>query len=54
MTDQVIYSMVRVGKIHPPNKQVLRDISPGFFHGTKPPVNGASSRTILQPKYSVL
>ena len=24
---QVIYSMSRVGKIHPPNKQVLRDIS---------------------------
>ena len=30
---QVIYSMVRVGRIHPPNKQVLRDISLGFYYG---------------------
>ena len=36
MTDQqVIYSMVRVGKLYPPNKQVLRDISLGFFYGAK-------------------
>ena len=25
--------MVRVGRIHPPNKQVLRDISLGFYYG---------------------
>jgi hypothetical protein len=31
MTDQVIYSMVRVGKVYPPNKQVLRDISLGII-----------------------
>ena len=24
-TQQVIYSMVRVGRIHPPNRQVLRE-----------------------------
>jgi len=32
---QVIYSMMRVGRIHPPNKQVLRDISLGFYYGAK-------------------
>src|SRR5512143_4021149 len=50
MTDQVIYSMVRVGKIHPPNKQVLRDISLGFFYGAKIGVlglNGAGKSTLL-------
>ena len=35
MTDQVIYSMVRVGRMVPPNKMVLRDISLGFFYGAK-------------------
>ena len=34
-TKQVIYSMMRVGRIHPPNKQVLRDISLGFYYGAK-------------------
>ena len=34
-TQQVIYSMVRVGRAHPPNRQVLRDISLGFFYGAK-------------------
>jgi ATP-binding cassette ChvD family protein len=51
MTDQVIYSMVRVGKIHPPNKQVLRDISLGFFYGAKIGVlglNGAGKSTLLR------
>src|SRR5512136_381890 len=51
MTDQVIYSMVRVGKMHPPNKQVLRDISLGFFYGAKIGVlglNGAGKSTLLR------
>ncbi len=51
MTDQVIYSMVRVGRIHPPNKQVLRDISLGFFYGAKIGVlglNGAGKSTLLK------
>src|SRR5919206_2926988 len=34
-TTQVIYSMNRVGKIVPPNKQILRDISLGFYYGAK-------------------
>jgi energy-dependent translational throttle protein EttA len=51
MSDQVIYSMIRVGKIHPPNKQVLRDISLGFFYGAKIGVlglNGAGKSTLLK------
>jgi sulfate-transporting ATPase len=47
---QVIYSMMRVGRIHSPNKQVLRDISLGFFYGAKIGVlglNGAGKSTLL-------
>ncbi|GAB4502402.1 MAG: energy-dependent translational throttle protein EttA [Anaerolineales bacterium] len=48
---QVIYSMMRVGRIHPPNKQVLRDISLGFYYGAKIGVlglNGAGKSTLLK------
>lgn len=52
MSDQqVIYSMVRVGRIYPPNHQVLRDISLGFFYGAKIGVlglNGAGKSTLLK------
>lgn len=52
MTDQqVIYSMVRVGKLVPPNKLILRDISLGFFYGAKIGVlglNGAGKSTLLR------
>jgi energy-dependent translational throttle protein EttA len=51
MTDQVIYSMVRVGRMYPPNKIVLRDISLGFFYGAKIGVlglNGAGKSTLLR------
>ncbi len=51
MTDQVIYSMVRVGRMYPPNKMVLRDISLGFFYGAKIGVlglNGAGKSTLLR------
>jgi len=47
---QVIFSMSRVGRIYPPNKQVLRDISLGFFYGAKIGVlglNGAGKSTLL-------
>lgn len=48
---QVIYSMYRVGRIHPPNKVVLRDISLGFYYGAKIGVlglNGAGKSTLLR------
>ncbi len=51
MADQVIYSMVRVGKMYPPNRQVLRDISLGFFYGAKIGVlglNGSGKSTLLK------
>ncbi len=52
MSDQqVIYSMVRVGKIYPPNQQVLRDISLGFFYGAKIGVvglNGSGKSSLLR------
>jgi len=43
--------MVGVGRIHPPNKQVLRDISLGFFYGAKIGVlglNGSGKSTLLR------
>ena len=49
---QVIFSMVRVSRIFPPtNKQVLRDISLGFYLGAKIGVlglNGAGKSTLLR------
>ena len=49
---QVIFSMTRVGKIYQPNnKQVLRDISLGFFYGAKIGVlglNGSGKSTLLK------
>jgi ATP-binding cassette ChvD family protein len=50
-TTQVIYSMNRVGKIVPPNKQILRDISLDFYYGAKIGVlglNGAGKSTLLR------
>ena len=49
---QVIYTMMKVGRIHQPNnKQVLRDISLGFYYGAKIGVlglNGAGKSTLLR------
>jgi ATP-binding cassette ChvD family protein len=48
---QVIYSMTKVGRIVPVNKQVLRDISLGFYYGAKIGVlglNGAGKSTLLR------
>jgi ATP-binding cassette ChvD family protein len=42
---------VRVGRVHPPGRQVLRDISLGFFYGAKIGVlglNGAGKSTLLR------
>jgi len=50
--NQVIFSMVRVGRMVPPtNKQILRDISLGFYYGAKIGVlglNGAGKSTLLR------
>ena len=52
MTDnKIIFSMVGVGKIHKPNKQVLKDIYLSFFYGAKIGVlglNGAGKSTLLR------
>ncbi|RME55323.1 MAG: energy-dependent translational throttle protein EttA, partial [Caldilineae bacterium] len=51
MSETIIYSMVRVGKTYPPNRQVLRDISLSFFYGAKIGVlglNGAGKSTLLR------
>ncbi|HOF83822.1 MAG TPA: ATP-binding cassette domain-containing protein, partial [Candidatus Aminicenantes bacterium] len=48
---QVIYSMIGVGRIHPPNRQVLKDISLGFYYGAKIGVlglNGSGKSTLLR------
>ena len=48
---QVIYSMMKVGKVVPPNKQILRDITLGFYYGAKIGVlglNGSGKSTLLK------
>ena len=45
------FSMSRVSKIYPPNKQVLRDISLSFFYGAKIGVlglNGSGKSSLLR------
>ncbi len=50
--EQVIFSMVKVGRMFPPtNRQVLRDISLGFYYGAKIGVvglNGSGKSTLLR------
>ncbi|MEK8023860.1 MAG: energy-dependent translational throttle protein EttA [Candidatus Hydrogenedentota bacterium] len=51
MADQIIYTMHRVGKIYPPKKQVLKDISLSYFYGAKIGVlgyNGSGKSTLLR------
>ncbi len=52
MTDnKVIYSMVGVGKIIPPNRTILRDIYLSYFYGAKIGVlglNGSGKSTLLR------
>jgi sulfate-transporting ATPase len=51
MSEQIIFSMVRVKRIYPPNKEVIRDISLSFFYGAKIGVlglNGAGKSTLLR------
>jgi energy-dependent translational throttle protein EttA len=49
--NKIIFSMVGVGKIHKPNKQVLKDIYLSFFYGAKIGVlglNGSGKSTLLR------
>ena len=46
---QVIFSLVGVGRVYPPKKQVLRDIYLGFYYGAKIGVlglNGSGKSTL--------
>jgi len=48
---QIIYSMVNVSKIHPPQKQVLKDIYISFYYGAKIGVlglNGSGKSSLLK------
>ncbi|MGL5666535.1 MAG: ATP-binding cassette domain-containing protein, partial [Shewanella sp.] len=48
---QFVYSMLRVGKVVPPKKQILKDISLSFFPGAKIGVlglNGSGKSTLLR------
>src|SRR5690606_29970253 len=48
---QYVYTMNRVGKIVPPKRQILRDISLSFFPGAKIGVlglNGSGKSTLLK------
>src|SRR6187549_201281 len=47
---QVIFSLVNVGKVYPPKKQVLREIYLGFYYGAKIGVlglNGSGKSSLL-------
>jgi energy-dependent translational throttle protein EttA len=48
---QIIFSMVNISKIHPPQKQVLKDIYISFYYGAKIGVlglNGSGKSTLLR------
>ena len=49
--NKIIFSMVGVGKVYPPKKQVLKDIYLSFFYGAKIGVlglNGSGKSTLLR------
>jgi len=48
---KVIYSMLKVSKVYPPSRYVLKDITLGFYYGAKIGVlglNGAGKSTLLR------
>jgi len=48
---QFVYTMNRVGKVVPPNRHILKDISLSFFPGAKIGVlglNGSGKSTLLK------
>src|ERR671939_1345585 len=51
MSSQYIYSMYKLSRTHPPDKQVLKDISLSFYPGAKIGVlglNGTGKSTLLR------
>ncbi len=51
MSNQIIFSMQGVGRVHPPKKQVLKDIYLSFFYGAKIGVlglNGSGKSSLLR------
>ncbi len=51
MSEKIIYSMARVKRVFPPNKEVIRDISLSFYYGAKIGVlglNGSGKSTLLR------
>jgi ATP-binding cassette ChvD family protein len=49
--NKIIFSMTGIGKVHPPKKQVLKDIYLSFFYGAKIGVlglNGAGKSSLLR------
>ena len=48
---QVIFSLIGVGRVHPPKRQVLKDIYLSFYYGAKIGVlgaNGSGKSTLLR------
>ena len=48
---QIIFSMANVSRIHPPHRQVLKDISLSFYYGAKIGVlglNGSGKSSLLK------
>ena len=48
---QIIFSMIGIGKLYPPNKQVLKDIYLSFYYGAKIGIiglNGSGKSTLLK------
>lgn len=51
MTEKYIFTMQKVSKVYPPDKQVLRDINLSYFYGAKIGVlglNGSGKSTLLK------
>src|SRR5713226_4812822 len=48
---QIIFSLIGVGRVHPPKRQVLKDIYLSFYYGAKIGVlgaNGSGKSTLLR------
>ena len=50
-SEKVIFSMSRVGKVVPPKREILKNISLGFYYGAKIGIlglNGAGKSSLLR------